>query len=241
MKYNFEEEMQKNVGSMETNYADENYRVEEGNGNVVRILSPGAFYGLHFFGKGVKPKTCYGKEKGCPVKDPEDKYEHGKVSARYVVYVLDRNDGKVKTAFFPYSIVKQISDLQKNPDYAFEEIPMPYDIRITYKPEESPANKYKVDVKPNSPDKLTEEEERDYAEKSSKGGPENIVEKMKAKQMKADTEDGTILSEERIQKEKKQRKDEYDAEVKEKMKNAPKSEPAIEYPADEINPDDIPF
>ena len=240
MKYNFEEELEKNAGSSETSYADENYRIVDGNNNIVRILTPGAYYGLHFFGKGVKPKTCYGKDKGCPIRDTEDKYEHGKVAARYVCFVLDRADGKVKTAFFPYSVIKQVSDLQKNPDYSFDEVPMPYDIRITFKPDEAPANKYKVDVKPKGED-ITEEQNADLAEKFQKASPDQIVEKMKAKQLKADTESGAVLSPQKLAEESSTRQEEYNEEVKEKMKNAPKAEPKVEYPENEIDPADIPF
>ena len=54
----------------------------------------------------------------------------GKKSFKWLCYVLDRRDGKVKTHFMPHTVYKSIEALQTNPDYAFEEVPMPYDLTI---------------------------------------------------------------------------------------------------------------
>lgn len=48
-----------------------------------------------------------------------------------VCYVLQ--DGEIKLAFLPYTVVKQIKDLMEDPDYAFEEFPMPRLINIKAK------------------------------------------------------------------------------------------------------------
>jgi hypothetical protein len=54
----------------------------------------------------------------------------GRSNFKWLCYVLDRLDGKVKVHFMPHSVYKQIEALQANPDYFFEEVPMPYDLTI---------------------------------------------------------------------------------------------------------------
>jgi hypothetical protein len=54
----------------------------------------------------------------------------GKRNFKWLCYVLDRRDGNVKAYFMPHKIYKAIEALQMNPDYAFEEVPMPYDITV---------------------------------------------------------------------------------------------------------------
>jgi hypothetical protein len=50
---------------------------------------------------------------------------------KWLCYVLDRVDGKVKPFFMPHTIYKQIVEFQRSDEYAFEEVPMPYDLTIT--------------------------------------------------------------------------------------------------------------
>lgn len=57
----------------------------------------------------------------------------GEPNFKWLCYVLDRRDGKVKVHFMPHKVYKAIEALQLNPDYAFEEVPMPYDITIAAK------------------------------------------------------------------------------------------------------------
>lgn len=57
----------------------------------------------------------------------------GKPNFKWLCYVLDRRDGKVKVHFMPHKVYKAIEALQLNPDYAFEEVPMSYDITIAAK------------------------------------------------------------------------------------------------------------
>ncbi len=52
---------------------------------------------------------------------------------KWFCYVLDRRDGKVKIHFMPHTIYKQIEALQVEPDYAFVEVPMPYDLTVNAK------------------------------------------------------------------------------------------------------------
>jgi hypothetical protein len=57
----------------------------------------------------------------------------GEPRFKWLVYVLDRADGQVKPYFMPHSIMKMIKALQETDDYAFDEIPMPFDITINAK------------------------------------------------------------------------------------------------------------
>lgn len=54
----------------------------------------------------------------------------GKRNFKWLCYVLDRKDGKVKPFFMAHTIYKQIVALQQNPDYEFFDVPMPYDLTI---------------------------------------------------------------------------------------------------------------
>lgn len=57
----------------------------------------------------------------------------GKKNFKWLCYVLDRRDGKVKPMFMPHTIYKQIVALQQNPDYEFVDVPMPYDLTVNAK------------------------------------------------------------------------------------------------------------
>jgi|SRR5579864_7182866 len=57
----------------------------------------------------------------------------GERNIKFLTRVFDYATGRVKLAFFPYTIAKAIAALQKSDDYAFTEIPMPYDITINAK------------------------------------------------------------------------------------------------------------
>jgi hypothetical protein len=58
---------------------------------------------------------------------------NGKKSFKWLCYVLDRRDGKIKAHFMSHTVYKAIEALQTNPDYAFEEVPMPYDLTVNAK------------------------------------------------------------------------------------------------------------
>lgn len=243
MSYNFSEQMEndnKKFGYNTNNL--EYFNIEDGHDNVCRVMSPSHAYATHFMGKGIKSPTCYGYEKGCPIREKNEdgtlSTRHARGSIKYVLYVLDRKDGKVKSAFFPYGVVYQIAALQKNPDYEFQDLPMPYDIRITYnKAEKDPKAKYRVEVKPNSVE-LTKQNLEDVETKDI--SPEGIVDKMKQKQMDDDERNGrrvepTTLIQEQETFLKKSAQEQSAAGI-EALKS-----PDIEYPKDEIRPEDIPF
>lgn len=57
----------------------------------------------------------------------------GKPTFKWLCYVLDRRDGKVKPYFMAHTIFKLLEALQEDPEYTFSETPMPYDITINAK------------------------------------------------------------------------------------------------------------
>lgn len=94
--------------------------------NKVRILSAGVPVQTHFMGKSVKPAVCYGEKKGCPFHTGDEN-----TSLKYFIWVIDKADNKIKLAKFPYTVIQQIAQLQNDSEYAFEELPVPYDMNIT--------------------------------------------------------------------------------------------------------------
>lgn len=245
MSYSFDNALDKaNEAFPRTSYSNVDYfNIEDGNDNVCRVLTPGAPYATHFMGKGVKPPVCYGYQKGCPAREKNESTgeftnQHAKTSIRFVLFVLDRKDNKVKTAFFPYSVTKQIGALQKNPDYEFDDLPMPYDIRITSNKEGGPFDKYRVEYKPNGAE-LTEDQKSELTSKIEKMSPEDIAERMKEKQYESDDRSGRRIGSEELAKQQK----EFLAQAKaDEPKDAKAmNETSVEYPTEEINPEDIPF
>lgn len=64
---------------------------------------------------------------------PHNGSYQGKPNFKWLCYVLDRRDGKVKAHFMPHKIYKSIVALQQNPEYTFSEVPMPYDLTVQAK------------------------------------------------------------------------------------------------------------
>lgn len=85
---------------------------------------------------------------------------NGQKNFKWLCYVLDRRDGKVKAHFMPHKIYKAIEALQANPDYAFVEVPMPYDVTIHAVKAGTKEVEYTVlPARKETP--LTDDEERD--------------------------------------------------------------------------------
>lgn len=57
----------------------------------------------------------------------------GTPTFKWLCYILDRQDGKVKAYYMPHTIAKSLDALQSDPDYFFDDMPMPYDINIKTK------------------------------------------------------------------------------------------------------------
>lgn len=236
MKYDFNAQLEKvgeenNIGGSDDSF----YRIEEGNSNLVRIMTPAEVIIYYFQGKGVKPVVAYGYENGDPRKQGTDEF---KPSARFMMYVIDRSDGKIKLAEFPYTVQKAIGELQKNPDYSFDEVPMPYDIRISYNKSESPANMYRVTASPKQVP-VTADEMKALDEKMAKATPEEYVRKKKDFQKKSDQEAGIWKSPEQV---KKQMNDFAEKAMADQKVLQDADVPTISYPDDEgLTAKDIPF
>lgn len=255
MSYSFDEELEKANSEYGGTQISSFYKVQEGNSNVIRVLTRGSQYAKQFMGM-KNYRTLYGKEKGDPLRQPDDadakkpgrivvpvneKGQTSKPSIISVVYILDRTDNKIKIAELSYSIVKQIAELQKNPDYKFDDLPMPYDLRITYKKEAAPNEKYRVEVKPGSED-LTPEQVKELELKVSERSTESIAEKQKTRQIESDEKFGMRISQEELAKDASDYNANMVATMKKQREGMNKNTTSgIEYPDDEINPEDIPF
>lgn len=62
---------------------------------------------------------------------PHEGEYQGRKNFKWLCYVLDRVDAKVKLFFMPHTIYKQIVEFQRSDEYAFDDVPMPYDLTIT--------------------------------------------------------------------------------------------------------------
>ena len=120
--------------------------------NRIRILSTQyAVFPSHYIPSLRKSFTCFGKENGCPydtkvmvpVRDEENKptfQVDGKTpitiekivhrpGLKYLLWIIDRKDNKLKIGKFTYGVVKTIVDFKSNEDYKYEDIP-PYDVVV---------------------------------------------------------------------------------------------------------------
>lgn len=221
---------QLNQDSKEYGIGSTNFFKFQNGDNRIRLLTAGSVIATHFFGKGQKAHTCYGIEKGCPWHgDKAPRTKDGgeqKPSIKYTCYVLA--DGKIQLADLPYSVIKEIGLLQTNEDYSFDSFPMPYDVTVKFNKESgSPNDMYKVIPSPKRieiPDDIKEQ----LVVVMSKLTPEQSVEKKKVAQRTIHDSDGTT----------QKRVEEFRASVDTAPVN---SEPVMQYPDEEINPDDIPF
>ncbi len=96
-------------------------------------------------------------------------------SVKGVCWVLQ--DGKIKQAKLPYTVVKAIKDLMQDPDYAFEEFPMPRLINIKAKNAGTKEVEYSTIPSP----KETAVSAEVLAELAKKPSPEEVIEKIKGK------------------------------------------------------------
>lgn len=151
-------------------------------------------------------------------------------NAKYLAHILDRNDGKVKLAKIPYGIMENIGAMETDEDYNFSGFPMPYDVSINAVGAGTKEVKYTVLARPR---KEMSPESLDLIKKLK--SPAEIIEKMKAKKKEEHIKDGTW---EREQARKADLKAQLEAS---RGEGGGKVEGAIEYPEEDINPDDIPF
>lgn len=173
-----------------------------------RILSEPKLIAQHFFGKGNKPSVCYGENNGCPFhgdNSPKDEKGNEKSpSVKFVTYVLDKSDNKVKIADLPYTVIKKIDSWEKDEDFGFKGYPMPYDIKLAYDKDKSPTEMYDVNASPKR-EPVTDEVLGEVAGKMAKFSPAQMVEKKKSAQMEEHKSSGIWLSPEQLAEERAER------------------------------------
>lgn len=95
-------------------------------------------------------------------------------------------DGKIKQAKLPYTVVKAIRDLQNDPDYQFEAFPMPRVINIKAKNAGTKEVEYTIIPSP----KEVAVDASIMTELASKPSPEDMVEKIKERAKPKDDDEG---------------------------------------------------
>ena len=120
------------------------FKVQNGN-NIVRVLTEGVYH-----------ESAYTDQKS------------GKVSTtkKFVMFIIDRKDGKVKPYFAPYVIYKAVASLEEDPFFKFEGMPMPYDVNIKVENAGTLNVTYNVQASPNKSE-ITPEELAAAKEKGS--------------------------------------------------------------------------
>lgn len=81
----------------------------------------------------------------------------GKPTFKWLCQVIDLADGKVKPYFMPDGVYKQILSLQMDEDFAFDEVPMPYNINIVTENAGDLTAKYTVRPSPKRIDLTVEQ------------------------------------------------------------------------------------
>lgn len=75
---------------------------------------------------------------------------------KWLCYVLDRRDGKVKPFFMPHTIYKALEAYQLSEDFAFVDVPMPYDVIVNA--DGAGTKEVKYTVMPGKAKALTQDE-----------------------------------------------------------------------------------
>jgi hypothetical protein len=102
------------------------FKVQNGN-NIIRVLTEGVYHESEFKGKdGVV-----------------------KITKKFVMFIIDRRDGKVKPYFAPYAIYKAIANLEEDPFFKFQGMPMPYDVNVKVENAGTLNVEYNVQASPN--------------------------------------------------------------------------------------------
>ncbi len=213
------------------------FKFEKSGTFKLRLLTKPLALGTHFFGKGQGSHICYGELKGCPFHGenaPKDKNGNPSApSVKFITYVLDRLDGRIKLGEIPYSVLGVVADLEEDADWKFENYPMPYDITVKYdKENKDPKQIYKTLGSPNRVD-IDDDTMSELMKKIAQNSPEQFIQKRKEGEIEKQKQDGTWEKEQA-------RREEISLKVASDMKNVQDDVPTVEYP-DNSNVDDIPF
>ena len=192
------------------------FKFQEGD-NVFRVLTSPEMYFENF-----KIGTCY----------TDCGYEG---SAKFMCYLavtekdLENNDVQViKQATLPYKIGTTIAEYESDEDYAFDSFPIPFNIKVKAKGAGTKEVEYTVTPSP----KRTEVDPQVMMQLNGLKPIEEIIAKKKEAQKEKHVADGTW-----------QKEQDRKAELKKGLDEAKAGAglPVVEYPEDEIGPDDIPF
>ena len=63
---------------------------------------------------------------------------------KWLVRIIDRADGQVKPYFMAHTVMKALRTLQEDEEYAFDEMPMPYDVVVKVENAGTRDAKYQV-------------------------------------------------------------------------------------------------
>lgn len=133
------------------------------------------------------------------------------ISVKGVCWVLQ--DGVVKHAKLPYTIVKQIRELMKDEDYAFEEFPMNRGLNL--KAVNAGTKEVEYSVIPSPKEYMVSQDVLE--ELAKKPSPEEMIEKIKAKYQKPPQSH------------------------EEEVARGYSAEDLVNAPVDELDPESIPF
>jgi len=154
-------------------------------------------------------------------------------SPKFLCYVLDRADNKIKLAKLPYGIGTEIAGWEEDEELSFDGFPMSYDVRL----QAENAGTKEVDYKTNASRKIEEVPSDILEELKKKKTVAEIIQSMKDKQIEKHKADGTW---DKRQAELKEMKDSLSEARKKGAEEGP-DEPVVPYPEEDINPEDIPF
>lgn len=169
-----QKQLAKEFGVSAVESKNEWFQIKEGN-QKVRILSVGKLFPQYFDAKTKKGYICVGEENGCP------SIKAGiKPSIKWMTRVYDYEDNQIKIAKLPYGVNKQVSALQQDPDWSFDEMPMPYDITLKTKGAGTKEVEYSVVPSP----KRVDLPENVMSELADLKDVEEIVEAMKQKRIR---------------------------------------------------------
>lgn len=151
-------------------------------------------------------------------------------SPKYLARVLDRADNKVKLYKIPFTIFETISGFEQDDELKFSGFPMPYDVKVTAVGAGTKEVKYTVlpSLKQVPVDATV------LAEIAKQKPIPEVIEAMQQKNLEKHKADGTW-----------QKEQDRIAKLGEDIKRATGGKAGevdtIEYPEEDINPEDIPF
>lgn len=214
------------------------FEIREGD-NKIRILTPTTVMVSHY-SKGGYQGICIGKPEcpGCQRDDEltaQKKAEPDEEKAKkirltrnikHLCWVLDYGaiermskdptliEEEIKLAKLPHTVAKSLKAYQENPEYTFSEAPMPYDVTLNAKGAGTTTVEYTLTAARQN----TELSSEILAKVEKLTEPEVIIEKMKDKKKK-----------------------ELGVPVGDSSVDGGAESRSVEYPEEDINPNDIPF